>query len=158
MRNIAIVLVIVALLSGTAVVFVMNNDDDSEMDSETTTTSTTQQSAASDDEDESTSADTDSEDGDEETAVVTYTDSGFSPSSLGPIEPGTTVTFMNESSKGVWVASDVHPTHQELPGFDSLGSVAPGESYEYTFEEEGTWDFHNHLNSSEIGTVTVGAL
>ena len=49
--------------------------------------------------------------------VVTYTDTGFAPLSV-TIKKGTTVTFVNESSRGMWVASAVHPTHQLLPGFD----------------------------------------
>ncbi len=89
-----------------------------------------------------------------ERTVVTYTDGGFNPKAV-TVKTGTTVTFMNDSSGVMWVASDVHPTHQLLPGFDELQSVAKGGSYEYTFIKVGTWTYHNHMNPSDKGTVVV---
>jgi len=86
--------------------------------------------------------------------VVTYTDSGFSPSPLS-VKVGTTVTFVNESGRGMWVASAVHPTHQLLPGLDQLKSVAKGGSYEYTFTKAGTWKYHNHSVPGNTGSVVV---
>jgi len=89
-----------------------------------------------------------------EQVVVEYTDSGFTPVSIS-VEKGTTVTFVNRSSGGMWVASDVHPTHQILPSFDQLRSVLNGGTYEYTFEEVGTWKYHNHVAPSDRGAVVV---
>ncbi|MBI3577003.1 cupredoxin domain-containing protein [Candidatus Gottesmanbacteria bacterium] len=86
--------------------------------------------------------------------TVTLTDSGFSPKII-TVKKGTTVTFVNGSSASMWVASDVHPTHQLLPGFDELTSVAKGGSYDYTFVKVGTWTYHNHLSPSDKGTVVV---
>ena len=86
--------------------------------------------------------------------VVTFTDSGFSPKSV-TVSSGSTVAFMNESTGGMWVASDVHPTHQLLPGFDAQKSVAKGGSYEYTFTKVGTWTYHNHVAPTQTGTVVV---
>jgi plastocyanin len=86
--------------------------------------------------------------------TVSYTDSGFTPNSV-TVKQGATVTFVNNSAKGMWVASDVHPTHQLLPGFDELKSVQKGGSYDYTFVKVGTWTFHNHMSPSEKGTVVV---
>lgn len=86
--------------------------------------------------------------------VVTYTDTGFAPLTV-TVTKGTTVTFVNESNQGMWVASDVHPTHQLLPGFDQLASVAGGGTYEYAFTKVGTWRYHNHVNPTETGTVIV---
>ena len=85
--------------------------------------------------------------------VVTLTDTGFAPSPT--VKVGTTVTFVNESSRQMWVASDPHPTHVNLPGFDQLTGVEKGGTYEYTFAKVGTWGFHNHLNPSAKGTVIV---
>ncbi len=87
-------------------------------------------------------------------ATVTYTDSGYAPSTL-TVKKGTTVIFVNQSSSGMWTASGVHPTHQLLPGFDHLKSVAKGGSYDYTFVKVGTWKYHNHANPSDTGTVVV---
>ena len=89
-----------------------------------------------------------------ERSVVTFTDNGFSPSPL-TVAVGTTVTFVNESSKGMWVASAVHPTHKVLPGFDQLKSTARGGMYEYTFTKVGTWNYHNHVAPQDTGSVIV---
>lgn len=86
--------------------------------------------------------------------TVSYTDSGFTPNSM-TVKKGTTVTFVNNSSKGMWVGSDLHPTHQLLPGFDQLKSVQKGGTYEYTFIKEGTWTYHNHVGAADKGTVVV---
>lgn len=87
-------------------------------------------------------------------AAVSYTDSGFSAASIS-VKSGTTVVFTNQSSKSMWVASVVHPTHQLLPGFDQLKSVGKGGSYEYTFTKVGTWRYHNHVSPSDTATVIV---
>lgn len=87
-------------------------------------------------------------------AVVSYTDSGFNPATI-TVKVGTAVTFINESSDQMWVASAVHPTHQELPGFDQLESVGTGKEYVYTFTKVGNWRFHNHLSSGNRGVVNV---
>lgn len=89
-----------------------------------------------------------------QSATVSYTDAGFAPSPT-TVAVGSTVTFTNESSKSMWVASAVHPTHSLLPGFDQLKSVGKGESYEYTFTKVGTWKYHNHVNPGDTGSVVV---
>jgi len=89
-----------------------------------------------------------------ERTVVTYSDGGFNPKTV-TVKVGTTVTFMNDSSGAMWVASDPHPVHTLLSGFDELNSVRKGGSYEYTFTKVGTWTYHNHMNPSMKGTVVV---
>ena len=89
-----------------------------------------------------------------EKTTVSYTDSGFTPKSV-TVKQGTTVTFTNNSSTAMWVASDVHPTHQLLPGFDELKSIQKGGTYEYTFVKVGTWTYHNHTSPGDKGTVAV---
>ncbi len=87
-------------------------------------------------------------------AVVMYTDSGYVPAQI-TVKKGTTVTFRNESSSGMWTASAVHPTHQLLPGFDQLKSVGSGGTYGYTFTKVGTWQYHNHVKATDTGAVVV---
>ncbi len=89
-----------------------------------------------------------------ETAVVGYTSDGFSPNSV-TIKTGEAVTFRNESDEPMWVASDEHPSHQLLPGFDQLQAVGKGSTYTFTFNTAGRWGFHNHKNSSQSGTIIV---
>lgn len=85
---------------------------------------------------------------------VTYTDSGYTPSTI-TVKLGTKLTWVNQSSSGMWTASALHPTHMLLPGFDELKSVAKGGSYDYTFTKVGTWKYHNHVQPSDTGTVVV---
>ena len=89
-----------------------------------------------------------------EGTTVSYTGSGFTPSTI-TVEAGTTVTFTNNSSKSMWVASSVHPSHKDLPGFDQLKGSGNGTSYSYTFEKLGQWSYHNHLSPGYKGTVIV---
>lgn len=86
--------------------------------------------------------------------AVIYDDSGFAPKAL-TVKVGTTVTWKNSGNKTMRVASAVHPTHQELPGFDQLQTVGSGGSYSYTFTKTGTWKYHNHVNPGETGMVIV---
>jgi plastocyanin len=72
----------------------------------------------------------------EKTAAVQFTDQGFSPATLTVVS-GTTVTFTNQSSTTVWPASDPHPSHTGLPGFDANKGLAKGESYSFTFTKTG---------------------
>ncbi|MBI3495579.1 cupredoxin domain-containing protein [Candidatus Berkelbacteria bacterium] len=87
-------------------------------------------------------------------AKVSYTDSGFSPASI-TVKSGTTVTFTNTSSQSMWVASDPHPIHTGLAGFDERASVEKGGTYSFTFTKVGSFGYHNHLNPSDTGTVVV---
>ena len=101
---------------------------------------------------------------------VIYTNKGFEPD-FTTVSVGTTVEWVNESDKLMWVASDDHPSHTKLPGFDQKGSEgnvdppqslvpvayahAGVEAYRYTFREPGRWEYHNHLVPSDGGTVVV---
>ena len=94
--------------------------------------------------------------------VVTYTNSGYSPSTL-TMKKGETVTFKNQSSQSMWVASAVHPTHRGYPTtggclgstFDACQGVRPGNSWSFKFDISGTWKYHNHLSPSDTGTIVV---
>lgn len=96
------------------------------------------------------------------TVTVTYTDSGFSPSTV-TIPKGGTVIFKNAASDAVRVASNPHPLHTGYPTtggcvgstFDSCSNIAPGSSWQFTFTFVGSWGYHNHLNPGEHGTVVV---
>lgn len=92
------------------------------------------------------------------TQVVTYDGTTFTPAKL-TVKAGTTVIFSNTSERPMWVASDVHPTHELYPEFDTGatngGRPSPGEDGEFTFERIGTWSYHDHNNPSVTGTVVV---
>ncbi len=89
-----------------------------------------------------------------EASVVTYSATGFNPSSM-TVKAGTTVTFKNETTGSMWVASDPHPAHTTYSDFDAKKGYAPGESYSYTFTKVGSWSYHDHLHSQFKGMIIV---
>lgn len=94
--------------------------------------------------------------------VVTYSDSGYSPNPLR-IKAGATVTFKNSSSRAMWTASAMHPTHRAYPitggcigsTFDACRGVQSGDSWSFKFDIAGTWKYHDHLNPSATGSIIV---
>lgn len=100
--------------------------------------------------------------------VVEITSGGFSPSSV-TVKAGETVTWVNKHTVHSWPASAMHPTHRMYPGsdinkcqsternliFDACQRLEEGESYSFTFYEEGSWRYHDHLNPTHYGTVVV---
>ena len=60
---------------------------------------------------------------------------------------------MNGSRVPVWPASNIHPTHEVLSSFDPLEAIPPGESWTFTFVDNGYWRYHNHIDPSETGLV-----
>jgi len=94
--------------------------------------------------------------------VVTYTNSGYSPSVL-TIKKGEMVIFKNQSSQSMWTASAVHPTHRVYPTtggclgstFDTCTGIQSGGSWSFKFDISGTWKYHNHLNPGDTGTIDV---
>lgn len=87
-------------------------------------------------------------------STVSMSETGFSPATL-TVKAGTTVTFVNNGQAPHWPASEVHPTHQLLPGFDSLRGLATGETYSFTFTQKGSWRCHDHLNPQLKCTIVV---
>jgi plastocyanin len=96
------------------------------------------------------------------TVVVNMSESGFKPQTIA-IKTGDTVEFTNIGNTSMWPASAVHPTHQAYPAgggcigsaFDACKALAPGESWRFTFSQHGNWKYHDHLNPSLQGTITV---
>ena len=94
--------------------------------------------------------------------LVTYTDSGYTPNVL-KIKKGDTVTWKNQSSRRMWTASDPHPIHTEYPenggcingAFDECKGDPSGAEWSFTFTHTGTWNYHNHVNSRDEGTIIV---
>ena len=95
---------------------------------------------------------------------IEITSSGFSPDTL-TINSGDNVIWTNKDtySSSHWPASANHPTHSVYPeeggcigsNFDACNGLNYGENYSFTFNEKGTWKYHDHLNPSETGTITV---
>lgn len=86
--------------------------------------------------------------------AVDYDGSGFSPVNI-TIKVNDYIFFRNNGTKDFWPASDPHPQHTNYAGFDAGQPVAPGKTFKFQFTKAGTWGYHDHLNPSALGIVTV---
>ncbi len=95
--------------------------------------------------------------------LVSYTDHGFEPSTA-TIKKGETVRFTNNSNREVWVSATDTVTGGVYPGsgndcgqsvFDSCQTLAPGEFWEFTFDQSGIWGYQNHNTVTDSGAVIV---
>lgn len=96
----------------------------------------------------------------EETTVVRYDGVTFSPQTI-KVKTGSKVYFINESraERPMYIATDDHPTHQQYAGFDAAAVKnkfpAPGENFEFVFEDKGRWGYHDHNFPSARGIIIV---
>jgi plastocyanin len=86
-------------------------------------------------------------------ATITYTDDGFTPSTL-TVKKNSVITVTNKSSKNVMFSSADHPTHQEQPELN-MKTLKPGESGTITITKAGIWGYHDHIDETMTGTITV---
>ncbi|MEK6957704.1 MAG: plastocyanin/azurin family copper-binding protein [archaeon] len=104
-----------------------------------------------------------------QTYIIEITADGFSPGKV-TIKQGDTVKWVNNSYEtGRWPASAKHPTHTVYPGsdiqkcgtaeqegiFDACRGIPPGESFRFTFNDKGSWGFHDHTDATKFGQVVV---
>ena len=100
-------------------------------------------------------------------STVTYGPNGFSPSSV-TVKQGGTVTFVNQGSGKMWIGADQHPTHENYDGTNKnqhcasgyngpapFDQCSAGSTYSFTFNKTGSWDYHNHANAGDEGTIVV---
>lgn len=85
--------------------------------------------------------------------IVKITSSGFSPQAV-TIKAGESVTWENSDSENHTVNSAPHPTHTAYPSLN-LGVIKEGEKKSLTFPDASTFKYHDHLNPSLTGSVTV---
>ena len=88
-----------------------------------------------------------------ETSVKISSD-GFFPKSI-TIKVGDTVTWMNKDTADHQVSSDPHPTHTLFPILNKIGLIKAGDKKSLQFTTAGTFTYHDHLNPSLTGSVTV---
>ncbi len=105
---------------------------------------------------------------DKEPNTIVITSNGFSPDEL-KIKAGDTVTWINNDKNEHWPASAKHPTHTVYPGsdikkcgtseqdkiFDACKGLKEDESWSFTFNEKGTWFYHDHLDVSLFSKIIV---
>lgn len=85
--------------------------------------------------------------------IVKIQSSGFVPQSI-TVKAGEMVTWVNSDSVNHDLRSAVHPTHLVYPPLN-LGLIKPGEEKSLSFPKAGTYKYHDHLNPSSTGSVTV---
>ena len=129
--KILIALAAVAVIVGAVVLFIPKNNPSSEIHSNNSSS------------DESSPAD----------VTVTYNGSTFTLSAP-TVKSGGTVKVENTSAKNLVFDSDPHPAHTNNEELNA-GGIEPGKSTVFTLTTKGKWGFHNHLNASQHGELTV---
>lgn len=146
------VIVAVVVIAGGA--FLVMKKDDKKSTTTTPTTQTTSQTPASNANNSNTSSSTQSSSNTPATeTVITYSDNGFSPSSI-TVKSGSKVTIKNTSSHSMQFDSDPHPVHTDDADLN-VGVVGSGQSMTFTPNKKGTFGYHNHLNPSDTGIIIV---
>lgn len=79
----------------------------------------------------------------------------FSPARI-VVSQGTKVVWTNNEAVPHFVNTDPHPSHNNLPGLNSL-DLREGQSYTFTFVQAGEWAYHcsAHYPQGMVGSVLV---
>jgi len=85
---------------------------------------------------------------------VTFSNGAYNPPDF-EIRQGQSVMFVNNSNQNIWPASNIHTTHSIYAQFDPRKPIEPGKSWVFNFAKKGIWKFHDHLEPTIIGTITV---
>lgn len=158
MRGLIIGVAVVALFAIGYFVYTQNTADDNKSPAETT---------ADDQTSDSTTGNNTDTDGDQPVdngstsppspVVITYTDSGFSPSSVEVISGGE-VTYVNNGDSQIQIGVDPHPSHtgnKEVSDGEFVLTVPKGEKRTVKLTATGSVGYHDHLNSVDRGTIVV---
>jgi hypothetical protein len=86
--------------------------------------------------------------------TVVFDGTRLTPEEL-TVEKGMHVMFRNESHNPFWPASNLHPYHTVFPSFDPKEPILPGGSWEFIFDEPGTWSYHDHIHPHITGVIKV---
>lgn len=86
-------------------------------------------------------------------ATITFNGLGFSLSAVS-VKSGDTIAIKNNSSQTIEFNSNPHPIHTDNSELN-VGRIPPGETLSVKLTRKGAWGYHDHLNSSRVGTITV---
>lgn len=81
-----------------------------------------------------------------ERVKIDYTEKGFTPANV-TVKKGTIVIFINKAAKGAMLVEATSPSTFAQPGASEVYSFIPNNA--------GTWNYHNRLNATASGTITV---
>lgn len=90
---------------------------------------------------------------DESKDVVVINTTGFSPKDI-TISVSESITWINSDTADHIVDSAPHPIHTAYPPLN-LGTINPGEKKSLTFPKAGIYKYHDHLNPTLSGSITV---
>lgn len=85
--------------------------------------------------------------------MIVFNGSQFSPASL-TVKSGAAVTIKNASSNDLQMDSDPHPVHTDDTDLN-VGMVSPGQSKTFIVTKTGSYGFHDHLDPSIRGEITI---
>lgn len=146
--------VVIALVVAGALIFGGGSDDNKSKNSVTQPSQTTNNTTKTANNSTAQSTTKPNPDvGTNSSSTITYSDSGFSPSPL-TVKSGSTVTITNSSGNALQFDSDPHPDHTDNTQLN-VGLVSPGQSKTFKVTTTGTWGYHNHLSSTNKGTLIV---
>ena len=145
--KIILAVVVVIALAAALVVMSGSKPDKSKATSNSESTKATPETPAANDQTEQPAAK------EEVAATITYSNDGFSPSSV-TVNSGDKIKFTNSSDSVAAPSSNPHPVHTDNPELN-VGDIQPGDSRTITVATKGTWGMHNHYNPSQKVTVIV---
>lgn len=147
-KNILMSLVVAVLIGGGALVWFSNRDN-----GHVTPSSTTQTTQSPENDTSSALQPTTTDSTKTPAATITYSDSGFSPSKT-TVKSGDVVKVVNNSTRALEFSSDPHPVHTKDTDLNQQ-TLRPGESQTFSVTKKGTFGFHDHLDATKTGTITI---
>ena len=92
-------------------------------------------------------------------ATITISNTGIVTPSAVTINPGESVTFINNDSRDHEIASNPHPAHTDCPAINALGVIRAGQTrLTNALTTSRTCGFHDHNDDSNRnlqGTITI---
>lgn len=85
--------------------------------------------------------------------TITFDGSSFSPGTI-TVKSGTTMTIKNTSSQDMAFNSNPHPVHTDDTDLN-VGDVPAGQSKTFTVTKTGSYGYHDHLDPSIMGKITI---
>lgn len=87
-------------------------------------------------------------------ASVEITADGFVPQTIR-VKKGDTITWTNKDTQPHQTASDPYPANDGQVVLNSQEALAEGESYTATFENIGTFTYHDELNPTGFKATVI---
>ncbi|HUS26097.1 MAG TPA: cupredoxin domain-containing protein [Nevskiaceae bacterium] len=91
----------------------------------------------------------------EKVGAVTITRSGFTPSTI-KVKKGESVMWITRGNEAHQVVAAADVASNNAVAFDSEETLGPNDSYTFTFDKAGTYNYYDKLNPYALkGTVIV---